>query len=103
LIDWLRARLSDLQKGAPGPDAINQGWRHEAANVLYALIRRLAGGRFDRLYTEHTDWLTAQVVKLAQRDPGTRALVVGNVQHCHIIRHRLRRYEPLQVVTYNEL
>ncbi len=103
VIAWLRSWLALIQRTAPGPDAINQGWRHELANSLYGLTRRLAGEVVQRAWDEHADHLTESVLAVARRDPGRRILVVVNVQHCHIIRHRLHHYPELQVTTYQDL
>ena len=103
VIAWLRSWLALIQRTAPGPDAINQGWRHELANTLYGLTRRLAGETVQKAWDEHADHLTESVLAVARRDPGRRILVVVNVQHCHIIRHRLHHYPELQVTTYQDL
>ena len=103
VIAWLRRCLAILQRTAPGPDAINQGWRHELANLLYGWTRWLAGSTVQRAWDEHADHLTQAVLEVARRDPGNRILVVVNVQHCHIIRHRLHHYPELQVTTYQDL
>jgi hypothetical protein len=102
-IGWLRSRLATLQRRAPGPDAINQGWRHHLANYIYSAIRQLAGQDREKATRDHTDHLTQAVLEVAQRDPGARLLVVVNVQHCHIIRERLRGYADVEVVDYTEL
>lgn len=102
-IQWLRSWLATLQRTAPGPDAINQGWRHHLANNLYDATRWLAGGDQERATRDHTDHLTGSVLEAARRDPGRRVLVVVNVQHCHIIRERLRQYGDLEVMSYAEL
>jgi len=103
VIAWLRYWLALLQRTAPGPEAINQGWRHEVANVLYGWTRRLAGKAIQQAWDDHADHLTQAVVAVARRDPGSRILVVVNVQHCHIIRHRLHHYPEIQVTTYQAL
>jgi L-ascorbate metabolism protein UlaG (beta-lactamase superfamily) len=102
-IKWLRRRIATIQRKAPGPDAINQGWRHHLANYYYGAARWLAGSDVDHTTHEHTDHLTQATLEVARRDPGVRVLVVVNVQHCHIIRERLRHYEDLDVTTYTEL
>lgn len=102
-IGWLRERLAILQRTAPGPDAINQGWRHEMANLLYSATKWLADDGMAEAWRDHGDELTQAVLAAARRDPGARVLVVVNVQHCHIIRARLRRYGDLEVVAYTEL
>ena len=103
IIQFLRGRLTSLQRKADGPDAINQGWRHELANVYYALTRWLAGRDVREAYHDHTDHLTQAVLDVARRDPGNRILVVVNVQHCHHIRARLRRFADIDVTTYQNL
>ena len=103
LVRWLRGWLAILQRTAPGPDAINQGWRHEFANWLYHLTGLLAGAEVRQARREHTDHLTEHALHVARRDPGARVLVVVNVQHCHHIRARLRAYPDIRVTTYTEL
>lgn len=101
LIGLLRRGLAALQRQAPGPEAINSGWRHVLADGLYSALGRLAN--LHRDWKAHTDYLTRQVLEVAQRDPGCRVLVVVNVRYCHHIRHALKRSAEIQVVTYTEL
>jgi hypothetical protein len=101
LSDRLLAWLAELQRRAPGPDAINQGWRHEAANGLYHLLHLLEGSSL--LQAQHIEHLTREVIRAAHRDPGCRILVVANVQYCHHIRPRLRKEQDIEVVSYTEL
>lgn len=103
LILLLRRRLVTLQKNASGPNAINQGWRHHLANVYYGLTRWLAGKDVQVAYRQHTDHLTQAVLTIARRDPGSRILVVVNVQHCHHIRERLHHHSEVNVTTCHEL
>lgn len=100
---FLRKRLTTLQRNATGPDAINQGWRHHLANMVYDLTRWLAGQEVQTAYREHTNQLTHAVLDVAHRDPGMRILVVVNVQFCHHIRNRLRGFSEIEVTTYHEL
>jgi hypothetical protein len=102
-INWLRNRIAMIQRTAPGADAINQGWRHHLATFLYDLTRRLARGDLEHATRQHTDHLVHEIVEVAQRDPGRRVLAVVNVQHCHIIRKKLRAYDDLDIVTHSEL
>ena len=102
-IRWLRKRLATIQRTAPGPDAVNQGWRHHLANYLYDATRWLSAGDVERAAREHSDHLTQAVLEVARRDPGARVLVVVNVQYCHIIRERLRHHEDVEVTTYANL
>lgn len=102
-IRWLRNRIATIQRTAPGPDAVNQGWRHHLANYLYDIARWLSNGEVEKATREHTDHLTQAVLQVARRDPGARVLVVVNVQYCHIIRERLRQYEGIEVTTYSDL
>jgi hypothetical protein len=102
-IRWLRNRIAMIERTAPGPDAINQGWRHDLANHLYDATRWLSAGELGKTTREHTDHLTQAVVQVTHRDPGARVLVVINVQYCHIIRERLRQYEDIEVTTYMDL
>ncbi len=99
----LRKWLAYLQRTAPGPAAINEGWRHHAADLLYAVIAWLAGGDAQHAWRAHTAHLTQQVLEVARRDPGRRILVVVNVRHCHHIRPALARYPEVQIVKYSQL
>ncbi len=103
LIDWLRQGIAAIQRAAPGPDAINQGWRHDWANHLYGLTLKIAGKDVEKAWGDHAGQLTQATLEVAQRNPDSRVLVVVNVQHCHIIRARLRHYNDLEVTTYAEL
>jgi hypothetical protein len=103
LIARFRRGLAYIQRTAPGPAAINQGWRHDLANLLYHLIAWLAGGQVERAWQAHRHHLTQQVLYLARRDPGRRILVVVNIRHCHHIRPALKKYPEVQVVPYVEL
>lgn len=102
-IKWLRRRLPALQKNAPGPDAINQGWRHYVGELIYSLTRWLAGSSVRQAYRHHTDELTQATIEVARRNPSCRVLVVVNIQHCHHIRARLRKYPEIATVTYRDL
>jgi len=92
-----------IQRTAPGPDAVNQGWRHHLANYFYDAVRWLAAGDAETSARIHTEQLTEAVLQVARRDPGTRILVVVNVQYCHVIRIRLRNYEDIEVTNYTDL
>ncbi len=102
VIKTLRGWLASLQRDAPGPDAINQGWRHHVADTLYSLIAWLGGSQARRAWKAHTNHLSQQVLELARRDPGRRVLVVVNVRHCHHIRNALRAYPEIQIVKYSQ-
>ena len=103
IIKIMRRLLAYLQRTAPGPQSINQGPRHTIANLLYDIINRLAGGDVRRALRAHTDELTQAVLDVAERDPGSRVLVVVNVQHCHHIRHRLEHRPQIESVRYSQL
>ncbi len=103
LIGLLRKGIAAIQRSAPGPDALNYGWRHDVANHLYNLTLRLAGEKAHHSRSDHTLDLIRQVAETAHRDPGTRVLVVVNVQHCHHIRPALDQYADIEVVRYDEL
>ena len=103
LIALFRRWLASLQRTAPDPAAINEGWRHHVADLLYSLIARLAGSEAHRAWQAHTAHLTQQILEVARRDPGRRILVVVNVRHCHHIRPALARYPEVQVVKYSQL
>ena len=102
LIRFLRGRLAAWQRRAK-PDAINQGWQHFLADAAYSLTYWLAGRAARQARRRHTDELTEAVAAVARRNPGSRILVVVNVQYCHHIRERLRKYGDLAVTTYREL
>jgi hypothetical protein len=102
-IRWLRSWIATIQRTAPGPDAINQGWRHHLANYLYDAMRWLSANDGESAAHKHADHLTQAVLQVARRDPGARILVVVNVQYCHIIRERLRHHEDIEVTTYAKL
>ena len=103
MIGVFRRWLAAIQRTAPGPAAVNQGWRHEVANLLYHLIATLAGGQTFQEWQTHRNYLIQQVLALVERDPGRRVLVVVNVRHCHHIRPALRKHPEIQVVAYSEL
>ena len=103
LIHWLRDRLAGLQRSAPGLDAINHGWRHDLGNLIYHLMAGLAAGDVRQQPEEHLARLRDQIVQTAQRDPGTRILVVVNIQYCHLLRPELRKHPDIDVVSYQEL
>jgi hypothetical protein len=105
VIALFRRWLAAIQRTASGPAAVNQGWRHDLANLLYHFIVWLAGEQAEH----HTAWQThqahliQQVLETARRDPGRRILVVVNVRHCHHIRPALGKHPELEVVQYSEL
>jgi hypothetical protein len=103
LITLLRRELAYIQRTAPGPVAINRGWRHDLANLLYHLIAWLAGGKAESEWQDHRHHLTEQILRLARRDPGRRILVVVNIRHCHHIRPALKKYAGVEVVSYADL
>lgn len=103
LIQILRHWLALLQKRAPSPDAINQGWRHHVGDTIYSITRWLAGNDVRQIYRHHTDELTQAIVKVAHNNPACRILVVVNIQHCHHIRKRLYTYEEVNVTSYRDL
>jgi hypothetical protein len=103
LIRLIRRLLAGIQSGAPGPDAINQGWRHEVGNVLYWLARRLAGRQVVHAYHERIAQLTKAVQRVVEENPGNRILVVTNIQFCHHIRPRLRQQANTVVKAVDDL
>jgi hypothetical protein len=103
VIAVLRRWLADLQRTAPGPAAINEGWRHHLADTLYSVIAWLAGNEDQRAWQAHTAYLTQQVLEVVRRDPGCRILVVVNVRHCHHIRPALSKHSEIEVVPYSQL
>lgn len=102
LIKWLRTLLARIQAGAPGPDAINQGWRHHLGNALYGLARLLAGRDVNHAYHQHIDNLTEATLDVARNNPGSRILVVTNIQYCHHVRPRLQKHPEIRVDSYRE-
>ncbi len=103
LISSIRKLLGWIQASAPGPDAINQGWRHELANLLYSLTRYLAGEAANHAYHTHIEQLTQRALQAAAHNPGNRILVVTNIQYCHHIRPRLRQQPNIRETTYTNL
>jgi hypothetical protein len=103
LVAVCRRGLAYIQRSAPNAAAVNQGWRHDLANVLYHLIAWLGEGRVEKEWQAHRHHLAQQVLELAWRDPGRRILVVVNVRHCHHIRPALKRQSEVEVVPYSKL
>jgi len=103
LISGVRKLLGWLQATAPIPDAINQGWRHELANLLYSLARYLAGEAANHAYHTHIEQLTQAALQAAAHNPGNRLLVVTNIQYCHHIRPRLRQQPAIHETAYTNL
>jgi hypothetical protein len=102
LIGWARQLLAWMQSSAPGPDAINQGWRHELGNVLYGLARKLAGSTVNHAYHAHIKQLSQAARRVAENNPGSRILVVTNIQYCHHIRPQLQQAGLIET-TYKDL
>jgi hypothetical protein len=103
VISWLRSWIGSIQRKAPGPDATNQGWRHVLANYLYNATRTLSVGPRKREIADYVNHLTYMVLEVSRRDPGTRVLVVINVQHCHVVRKQLRKQSDVVVTNYDDL
>ncbi len=103
VIGRLRAWLAWLQRTAPGPEAINQGWRHDVGNVLYGVARRLAGSEIEDAYQQRITGLTNAVLRTVERNPGSRILVVTNIQYCHHVRPQLHRHPNVVVKAFAEL
>lgn len=101
LIEVLRGQLARLHRRAPGPAAINAGWRHLVADELYRVVGELAN--LQQAWKDHTNYLTRQILEVVRREPGSRVLVAINVRYCHHIRNALKQQLSLQVVNYNEL
>ncbi len=99
----LRKGITAVQRTAPGPDAINQGWRHNLVNDLYLAIRLLSDRGIKRGIHDYTDRLTQDVLRVSRRDPAARVLVIVNVQYCHLIRNRLKKYDEIKVTDYADL
>lgn len=89
IIDALRGWLATLHRHAPGPDAINGGWRHFIADELYSVSGWLAN--LHRDWKAHTDYLTRQVLEVGaarSRLPG-----VGGRQRALLPSHSARTKE----------
>jgi len=102
LIGWVRKLLACIQATAPGPDAINQGWRHHLGNMLYGLARTLAGSIVNHAYHAHIEQLSQAARRVAENNPGSRILVVTNIQYCHHVRPQLQQ-AGLTETTYKNL
>lgn len=102
-IRLLRSWLAWLQRTAPGPTAINQGWRHHLGNFLYDLTRRLSGHDAEHAYHERITHLTQSVQRVVENNPGNRILVVTNIQYCHHIRPQLRQQANTMVKAVADL
>lgn len=102
VIGWARQLLGWIWASAPGPDAINRGWRHDWGNALYSLIRSLAGSEVNHAYHAHIDQVAQAALKAAHNNPGSRILVVTNIQYCHHIRPQLQQ-AGLTETTYKNL
>ncbi len=101
-VKLLRSGLAVIQRTASGPDAVNQGWRHECANWLYALLELF--GRADGQQRQaHVAHLVQRVLEVVRRDPHARILVVVNVQYCHRIRPVLRAQPEVEMMHYQAL
>lgn len=103
LIRLLRRWLAALQKAAPGPAAVNSGWRHALADLLYVLTAWLAGPGTWRLWKRYTALVVKEVLHTVRRDPGCRVLVVANARHCHHIRYQLRRHSEVEIRAFDRL
>src|SRR5690606_3316212 len=103
LIGWLRRGLAAIQRSAPDATAINQGGRHDCADLLYSAIARLAGRNVEQQWRTHQQHMIEQVASLARRDPGRRILVVVNVRHCHHLRPALSEYPDIEEVDFMAL
>ena len=102
LIGWARKLLGRMQASAPGPDALNQGWRHHWGNLLYSLVRALAGSTVQAAYQTHIKQVSQAALQAAHNNPGSRILVVTNIQYCHHIRPHLRQADVTET-TYTDL
>lgn len=103
LIERLRQGLAAIQRSAPDAAAVNQGWRHDTANVLYHLIAGLGQGQVEQAWHTHRHYMIEEVLKLTRRDPGRRILVVVNVRHCHHLRPALEKHPDIDIVQFSEL
>lgn len=102
-INGFRKLLVWIQASAPGPEAINQGWRHDVGNVFYEATRFLAGKETNHAYHAHIDQVAQAALRVAEHNPGNRILVVTNIQYCHHIRPRLQQQPGIIEMSYKEL
>lgn len=102
-IGWLRQAINWLQAGVSGPDALNQGWRHDMGNLLYGLTRRLAGQGSHHTYHAHIEQVSQAALHAAANNPGSRILVVTNIQYCHHIRPLLGQQPDVVETDYDNL
>lgn len=102
-IRLLRHWLGWLQRTAPSPDAINQGWRHHIGNLFYTVGRWLAGKQVQMAYHDRIEAVTASILDVAQHNPGNRILVVTNIQYCHHIRPWLAQHPEIEIRPYTKL
>lgn len=103
VIGWLRQALRWLQADVDSPEALNQGWRHDTGNLLYSFTRHLAGEVTNRAYHDHIEQVSQAALQAAANNPGSRILVVTNIQYCHHIRPQLRRQPDVVETTYSNL
>ena len=103
LIRLARVGLAFLQRTAPGPEAINSGWRHDLANYLYDFSVNLAGEQARTQRMAYIHQLAQTILRVARHDPGAHILVVVNVQFCHHIRPLLRTQQDIEVVSFKKL
>ena len=102
-IAYLRCRLAQIHRVASNPDAVNSGFGHLAADVLYEIILWLAGWPTRRAWHAHTALLARNALAVARRDPGATMLIVVNVRHCHHLRKHLRKSREIDLVSYQQL
>jgi hypothetical protein len=103
VINGTRKLLNWIHSSAAGPDAINQGWRHDVGNMLYTLARNLAGDQTVHVYHAHIEQVSQAVLEAAQNNPGNRILVVTNIQYCHHIRPLLQQQSGIIETSYKDL
>lgn len=103
VVQRLRSWIRTIQRKAPGPEALNRGWRHDLVNALYFVTRRLANSDRGGGTGTHARNLTEQILAVSHRDPSARLLVVVNVQYCHLIRQLLHKHHEVSVTGFSEL
>jgi hypothetical protein len=103
VITAARKLLSWIQSGAPGPDAINEGWRHDIGNIFYNLARQMAGEQVTHAYHTHIEQVSQAALEAARNNPGNRILVVTNIQYCHHIRPLLQQQMGIIETSYKNL
>jgi hypothetical protein len=103
LVRWLRRRLAALQRRAPSPAAANYGWRHDLANLIYAIMDALDSRKSAAVQRTHAAELTENIKRVANHDPAADILAVVNVRYCHRIRPALAAEPEIELVSFQKM